>query len=91
MPPTDLSGSHVHHTLILQPAGVCGFRSFWVSRPSNRGLETHEMVQPSTGPADSGGDAAASYQRVNPTTPSTDCLLLWTLCRVNRSPRPICL
>ena len=27
------------------------------------------MVQPSTGPADPGGDAAVSYQRANPTTP----------------------
>ena len=27
------------------------------------------MVQPSTGPADPGGVAAASYQRANPTTP----------------------
>ena len=27
------------------------------------------MVQPSAGPADPGGDAAASYQRTNPTTP----------------------
>ena len=27
------------------------------------------MVQPSSGPADPGGDAAASYQRANPTTP----------------------
>ena len=38
--------------LLLQSAGVCGFRSFWVSRPSNRGLETREMVQSSIGPAD---------------------------------------
>ena len=37
------------------------------------------MVQPSTGPADLGGDAAASYQRANPTTPSTDCLPLWAI------------
>ena len=48
MPPTDLSVSHVHHALLLQPVGVCSFRSFWVSHPSNRGLETREMVQPST-------------------------------------------
>ena len=89
--PTDLSGNHVHHALLLQPAGVCDFRSFWVSRPSNRGLETHEMVQPLTGPADPGGDAAAGYQRANPTTPSMDRLLFWVVCWVNRSPEPICL
>ena len=46
------------------------------------------MVQPSTGPADPGGDAAASYQQANPTTPSTDRLLLWAVCWVNRSPGP---
>ena len=61
MPPTDLSGSPDHHALLLQPAGVCSFRPFWVSHPSNRGLETCEMVQPLTGPADPGGDAAVSY------------------------------
>ena len=49
------------------------------------------MVQPLTGPADPEGDAAASYQQANPTTPSTDRLLLWAVCGVNRSPRPICL
>ena len=91
MPPTDLSVSHVHHALLLQPVGVCGSRSLWVSHPSNRGLETHEMVQPLTGPADPGGDAAASYQQANPTTPSTDSLLLWAVCWVNRFLRPICL
>ena len=88
---TDVSRSHVYPALLLQSAGVCGFRSFWVSRPSNRGLETREMVQPSIGPADPGGDAAASHQRANPATSPTDCLLLWAVCRVNRSPRPICL
>ena len=91
MSPTDLSVSHVHHALLLQPAGVCGSRSFWVSCPSHRGLETCEMVQPSTGPADPGGDAAASYQRANPTTPSTDRLLLWAVSWVNHTLRPICL
>ena len=49
------------------------------------------MVQPSTGPADPGGDAAVSYQRANPTTPSTDRLLLWAISWVNRPPRLICL
>ena len=91
MPSTDLSNSHVHPALLLQFAGVCSFRSFWVSRPSNRGLETCEMVQPLTGPADPGGDAAARHQRANPATLSTDCLLLWAVCRVNRQSRPICL
>ena len=66
MSPTDLSVSHVHHALLLQPAGVCGSRSFWISCPSHRGLETCEMVQPSTGPADPGGDAAVSHQQANP-------------------------
>ena len=45
------------------------------------------MVQPSTGPADPGGDAAASYQQANPTTPSTDCLLLWAISWVNHPPQ----
>ena len=44
------------------------------------------MVQPSTGPADPGGDAAASYQWANPTTPSTDRLLLWAISWVSRPP-----
>ena len=44
------------------------------------------MVQPSTGPADPGGDAAVSYQRANPTTPSTDHLLLWAISWVNYPP-----
>ena len=44
------------------------------------------MVQPSTGPADPGGDAAASYQWANPTTPSTDRLLLRAVCWVNCTP-----
>ena len=61
--------------LLLQSAGVCSFRSFWVSRPSNRGLETREVVQSSIGPADPGGDAAASHQRANPATSPTDRLL----------------
>ena len=78
--------SLVHHALLLQPAGVCGSRSFWVSCPFHRGLETHEMVQPSTGPADPGGDAAVSYQWANPTTPSTDRLLLWAISWVNHPP-----
>ena len=46
------------------------------------------MVQPSTGPADPGGDAAVSYQWANPTTPSTDCLLLWAISWVNHPPGP---
>ena len=91
MLPTDVSRSHVYPTLLLQSGGVCSFRSFWVSHPSNRGLETREMVQPSIGPADPGGDAAASHQRANPATSPTDRLLLWAVCRVNHSPRPICL
>ena len=60
--------------LLLQSAGVCGFRSFWVSRPSNRGLETREVVQSSVCPADPGGDAAANHQRANPATSPTDRL-----------------
>ena len=84
MPPTDLSRSHVYPALLLQSAGLCHFRSFLVSRPSNRGLETHEIVQPSIGPADPGGDAAVSHQLANPTTSSTDRLLLWAVCWVNR-------
>ena len=80
--------SLVHRALLLQPAGVCSSRSFWVSCPSHRGLETCEMVQPSTGPADPGGDAAVSYQWANPTTPSTDRLLLWAISWVNRPPSP---
>ena len=91
MSPTDLSVSHVHHALLLQPVGVCSSQSFWVSCPSHRGLETREMVQPLTGPADPGGDAAVSYQRANPTTPSTDRLLLRAISWVNHTPRPICL
>ena len=83
--------SLVYHSLFLQPSGVCGSGSFWVSCPSHRGLETCEMVQPSTGPADPRGDAAVSDQRANPTTPSTDRLLLWAISWVNRTPRPICL
>ena len=46
------------------------------------------MVQPLTGPADPGGDATASYQWANPTTPSTDHLLLWAISWVKRTPRP---
>ena len=77
MLPTDVSRSHVYPALLFQSAGMCGFRSFWVCRPSNRGLETREMVQPSIGPADPGGDAAASHQWANPATSPTDRLLLW--------------
>ena len=91
MSPADLSVSHVHHALLLQPVGVCGSQSFWISCPSHRGLEACEMVQPSTGPADPGGDAAASHQRANPTTPSTDRLLLWAVSWTNCTPRLICL
>ena len=91
MSPTDLSVSLVDHTLLLQLVGVCGSQSFWVSCPSHWRLGTREMVQPSTGPADLGGDAAASHQRANPTTPSTDRLLLWAISWVNCTPRPICL
>ena len=36
MSPTDLSVSHVHHALLLQPVGVCSSRSFWVSCPCHR-------------------------------------------------------
>ena len=75
--------------LLLQSAGVCGFRSFWVSRPSNRGLETREVVQSSIGPADPGGDAAASHLRANPATSPTDCLLPRAARRADRYPRPI--
>ena len=67
--PTDLSVSLVHHGLLFQSAGVWSSRSFWVSCPSHRGLETHEIVQPSTGPADPGGDAAASNQWLTPLPP----------------------
>ena len=88
MLPTDVSGSHVYPALLLQSAGVCSFRSFWVSRPSNRGLETREMVQSLIGPADPGGDAAASHQRANPVTSPTDRLLPRAVCRVDCSPRP---
>ena len=88
MLPTDVSGSHVYPALLLQSASVCGFRSFWVSRPSNRGLETHEMVQSSIGPADPGGDAAASHQRANPAASPTDRLLPGAVCRVKASPVP---
>ena len=77
--------------LLLQSAGVCGFRSFWVSHPSNRGLETREVVQSSIGPADPGGDAAASHQWANPATSPTDCLLPRAVCWVDHYPRPICL
>ena len=91
MLPTDVSRSHVYPALLLQSAGVCGFRSFWVSRPSDRGLETREMVQPTIGPADPGGDAAVSHQWANPATSPTDRPLPRTICRVNRSPRPVCL
>ena len=77
--------------LLLQSAGVCGFRSFWVSRPSNRGLETCEVVQSSIGPADPGGDAAASHQQANPATSPTDCLLPRAVRRADCYPRPICL
>ena len=37
MLPTEVSRSHVYPALLLQSAGVCSFRPFWVSRPSNRG------------------------------------------------------
>ena len=77
--------------LLLQSAGVCGFRSFWVSRPSNRGLETREMVQSSVCPADPGGDAAANHQRANPATSPTDRLRPRAVCWIDRYPRPICL
>ena len=77
--------------LLLQSAGVCGFRSFWVSRPSNRGLETREVVQSSVCPADPGGNAAANHQRANPATSPTDRLHPRAVCRIDRYPRPICL
>ena len=47
------------------------------------------MVQPLTGPADPGGDAAASHQRANPTTLTTIRLLLWGFSWGNRQPRRI--
>ena len=77
--------------LLLQSAGVCGFRSFWVSRPSNRGLETREVVQSSVCPADPGGDAAANHQWANPATSPTDRLRPRAVCQIYRYPRPICL
>ena len=61
MLPTNVSVSHVIPLLLLQSVGVCGFRSFWVSCPSNRGLETHEVVQSPVCPADPGRDAAADH------------------------------
>ena len=77
--------------LLLQSTGVCSFRSFWVSRPPNRGLETREVVQSSVCPADPGGDAAANHQRANPATSPTDRLRPRAVCRIDRYPRPICL
>ena len=77
--------------LTFAACGCVRFLIIWVPCPSHRGLEAGEMVQPSAGPADSGGDAATSYQRANPTTPPTDRLLLWVISWVNRSPRLICL
>ena len=77
--------------LLLQSAGVWGFRSFWVSRPSNRGLETCEVVQSSVCPADPGGDAAVNHQRANPTTSPTDHFRPRAVCRIDCYPRPICL
>ena len=77
--------------LLLQSAGVCGFQSFWVSRPSNRGLETREVVQSLVSPADPGGDAAANHQRANPATSPTDHLHPRAACRFGWYPRPICL
>ena len=77
--------------LLLQSAGVCGVRSFWVSRPSNRGLETCEVVQSSVRPADPGGDAAANHQRANPATSPTGRLRHRAVCQIDRYPRPICL
>ena len=74
--------------LLLQSAGVCGFRSFWVSRPSNRGLETREVVQSSIGPADPGGDAAASHQQANPATCPTDRLLPGAVAELTATPGP---
>ena len=49
------------------------------------------MVQPTIGPADPRGDAAASHQWANPATSPTDRLLPRAVCRDNRSPGPICL
>ena len=77
--------------LLLQSAGVCGFRSFWVSRPSNRGLETREVVQSSVCPADPGRDATANHQWANPATSPTDRLRRRAVCQIDRYPRPICL
>ena len=92
MLPTDVSGSHVFiPLLLLQSAGVCRVRSFWVSCPSNRGLETREVVQSSVHPADPGGNAAVNHQRANPTTSPTDRLRPRAVCRIDRYPRPVCL
>ena len=77
--------------LLLQSAGVCGFRSLWVSRPSNRGLETREVVQSPVCPADPGTDAAADHQRANPATSPTDRLRPRAACRIDCYSRPICL
>ena len=77
--------------LLLQSAGVCGFRSLWVSRPSNRGLETREVVQSPVCPADPGRDAAADHQRANPATSPTDRLRPRAACRIDCYSRPICL
>ena len=77
--------------LLLQSAGVCGVRSFWVSCPSNRGLATREVVQSSVRPADPGGDAAANHQRANPATSPTDRLCHRAVCQIDRYPWPICL
>ena len=46
------------------------------------------MVQSSIGPADPGGDAAASHQWANPATSPTDRLLPRAVCRVDRTPGP---
>ena len=77
--------------LLLQSAGVRGFRSFWVSCPSNRGLETREVVQSLVCPADPGRDAAADHQRANPATSPTDRLRPRAACQIDHYSRPICL
>ena len=77
--------------LLLQSAGVRSFRSFWVSCPSNRGLETREVVQSPVCPADPGRDAAADHQRANPATSPTDRLRPRATCQIDYYSRPVCL
>ena len=91
MSPTGVSGSYVYPAFTFVVCGCVRFSIILGIPPSNRGLETREVVQSSIGPADPGGDAAASHQRANPATSPTDHLLPRAVCRVDRYPRPICL